>query len=444
MNMIRLLALGLAILALSHTPFAATAQSSGPLRIEITDGVIEPLPFAVPTFQAETGSAGPYAQEISRVIAADLSGTGLFREIPSSAFISDITNFAAPVQYADWKAINAQALIAGAVSEQGGQITVKFRVYDIFSGAELGQGLQYTGTIDGIRRIAHQVADTVYSRITGETGYFDSRVVFVSEQGPKDARRKRLAIMDYDGANVKYLTDSDALVLAPRFSQDGSRVLYTSYETGQPQIYVLDVASATRQAMGTGGGNMAFSPRFSPDGSSIIFSLEQGGNSDIYRMGVNGGAAQQLTSSPAIETAPSFSPDGSRIVFESDRSGTQQLYIMSANGGEAQRISFGRGRYGTPVWSPRGDLIAFTKQNAGRFHIGVMRTDGSEERLLTASFLDEGPTWSPNGRVIMFSRESQGETGASALYSVDISGRNLRRVTTPDAASDPSWGPLQN
>ncbi len=421
----------------------ATAQQ-GPLRIEITEGVIEPLPFAVPTFQVETGSAGAIAEEISRVIAADLSGTGLFREIPSSAFIANVTNFASPIQYADWKAVNAQALITGAVSEQGGQINVKFRVYDVFSGTELGQGLQYTGTTDGVRRIAHKVADTVYSRITGETGYFDSRVVFVSESGPKNARRKQLAVMDYDGANVKYLTDSESLLLAPRFSKSGDRVLYTSYETGQPQIYVLEVGSAQRRALGTGGGNMAFSPRFSPDGNGLIFSLEQGGNSEIYRMDLNGGGLVQLTNSPAIDTAPSFSPDGSRIVFESDRSGTQQIYVMSANGGEPQRISFGPGRYGTPVWSPRGDLIAFTKQNAGRFHIGVMRTDGSEERLLTASFLDEGPTWAPNGRVIMFTRESQGAEGAPGLYSVDISGRNLRRVPTPDAASDPSWGPLQN
>ncbi|MGR3363448.1 MAG: Tol-Pal system beta propeller repeat protein TolB [Maritimibacter harenae] len=441
----KLLALALALLALAPFVSAPAAQAQdGRLRIEITEGVIEPLPFAVPTFQAETSGAAPYAEEITRVIAADLSGTGLFREIPSSAFIANVSSFSAPIQYADWKAVNAQALITGAVSEQGGQITVKFRVYDVFSGTELGQGLQYTGTVDGIRRIAHKVADTVYSRITGESGYFDSRVVFVSESGPKDARQKRIAIMDYDGANVKYLTDSASLVLAPRFSKDGNRVLYTSYETGQPQIFVLEVGSAQRRALGTGGGNMAFSPRFSPDGQSIIFSLEQGGNSDIYRMDVNGGSITQLTNSPAIETAPSFSPDGSRIVFESDRSGTQQLYIMSANGGEAQRISFGPGRYGTPVWSPRGDLIAFTKQNAGRFHIGVMRTDGSEERLLTASFLDEGPTWAPNGRVIMFTRESQGAAGAPALYSVDISGRNLRRVPTPDAASDPSWGPLQN
>ncbi|MGH1367196.1 MAG: Tol-Pal system beta propeller repeat protein TolB [Maritimibacter sp.] len=414
------------------------------LKIEINDPVIEPMPFAVPDFQAENAAAAQYAAEIGRVISSDLAGTGLFREIPASAFVSSVTNFAAPIQYSDWKAINTQALITGAVSVgNGGALTVKFRVYDVVSGNELGEGLQLSGTVDGLRRMGHKVADQVYSRITGEGPYFDSRVVFISVAGPKNARQKRLAIMDYDGANVSYLTDSNALVLAPRVSPTGQRVLYTSYETGQPQIFVLDVANAGRKALGTGGGNMAFSPRFSPDGNALVFSVEQGGNTDIYHMSINGGTPTRLTSDPSIETAPSYSPDGSQIVFESDRSGTQQLYVMPASGGEARRISFGTGRYGTPVWSPRGDYIAFTKQNAGRFHIGVMRADGSQERLLTASFLDEGPSWSPNGRVIMFTRESQGANGAPALYSVDISGRNLRRVSTPGPASAPAWSPLQ-
>lgn len=297
----------------------------------------------------------------------------------------------------------------------------------MFSGAELGEGLQLAGTTDAWRRIAHKMADVVYSRITGETGYFDSRVVFVSETGPKDNRRKRLAVMDYDGANVQYLTGSEDIVLAPRFSATGDRVLYTSYETGFPRIYVLDVGSVQRRVLESQQGTMSFAPRFAPNGQTVVYSLTQGANTDIWAMNVGSGQSQRLTSTPAIETAPSFSPDGSQIVFESDRSGTQQLYVMPSGGGEARRISFGEGRYGTPVWSPRGDLIAFTKQSKGRFHIGVMRTDGSEERLLTASFLDEGPTWAPNGRVIMFARETQGAAGRSTLYSVDITGRNLRR-----------------
>ena len=428
-------------LTLMSTPVLA---QNGPLRLELDQGIIEPLPFAVPNFVPDSPSAAQYAQDISRVVAADLTGTGLFREISSDAFISRVSSFEAPVQFADWKAINADALITGAVNVSGKNLTVRFRVWDVFSGQELGNGLQLAGTTEGWRRMAHKVADQVYSRITGEGGYFDSRVAFVSESGPKNQRLKRLAIMDYDGANVQYMTDSAAIVLAPRFSPTGDRLLYTSYESGSPRIYVLDVGRVKRQELKTQDGTMSFSPRFSPDGRSIVYSLIQGGNTDLWKMDLASGQSTRLTNTPAIETAPSYSPDGSRIVFESDRSGTPQLYVMPANGGEATRISFGSGRYGTPVWSPRGDLIAFTKQNQGRFHIGVMRTDGSEERLLTASFLDEGPTWSPNGRVIMFTRETQGASGRASLYSVDISGRNLRPVRTPDGGSDPSWGPLQN
>ncbi|MEQ3624829.1 MAG: Tol-Pal system beta propeller repeat protein TolB [Marinobacter sp.] len=436
-------ALTLAAMALSLGSTAPALAQNGPLRIEITEGVIEPLPFAIPTFQAESGDAGQLAAQISQVVADDLVGTGLFRQIPSSAFISQASSFDATVQYPDWKAINAQALITGAVSVDGsGQVNVKFRLFDVFSEAPLGDGLQLGGSSDSWRRIAHKVADQVYSRITGEGGYFDSRVVFVAEDGPKDARLKRLAVMDYDGANVQYLTDSSSIVLAPRFSPTGDRVLYTSYETGFPKIYLMNVGTVQRRALEDQPGTMTFAPRFAPDGQTVVYSLAQGGNTDIYSLNVNGGAPQRLTSAPSIETAPSFSPDGSQIVFESDRSGSPQIYIMPASGGEARRISFGEGRYGTPVWSPRGDLIAFTKQNAGRFHIGVMRTDGSEERLLTASFLDEGPSWAPNGRVLMFTRETSGAGGQPTLYSVDISGRNLKRVPTGGSASDPAWSPL--
>ena len=422
----------------------AVSAQNGPLRLTITDGVIEPLPFAVPSFQPETGGADQLAADITRLVAQDLSNTGLFREIPSSAFISTPSSFGAPVAYADWRAINAQALIGGAVSVNGDQLNVKFRLYDVFSGEELGDGLQFAGTVQGWRRMAHKVADAAYSRITGEGGYFDSRVVYVAESGPKDNRQKRIAIMDYDGANVQFLTDSASIVLAPRFSPTGDRVLYTSYETGFPRINVLDVTSVGRRQLTTAQGEMSFSPRFSRDGSKVIYSLINGGNTDLYMTDLGSGQNIRLTSAPSIETAPSFSPDGSQIVFESDRSGSQQLYIMPARGGEPQRISFGQGRYGSPVWSPRGDQIAFTNQESGRFHIGVMRTDGSEERLLSTSFLDESPTWSPNGRVIMFMRETQGANGSASLYSIDIAGRTQpRQVPLGGGASDPSWGPLQ-
>ena len=432
------IALG-AILALP----AAAQDRSGPLRIEITEGVIEPVPIAVAPFIAETPAAADYAREITGVVASDLTGTGLFRDLPRDAYISQVTSFGADIAYADWKAINAEALITGAVTlTTDNQLVVKFRLYDIFTGAPLGDGLQFAGSTNSWRRVAHKVADQVYSRITGEEGYFDSRVVYVEETGPKNARLKRLAIMDYDGANVQYLSDSNSIVLSPRFSPTGDRVLFTSYESGFPQIYELSVGSASKRALGLDTSSMSFAPRYAPNGQTVVYSESSGGNTDLYRLDLGSNNRVRLTNAPSIETAPSFSPDGSQIVFESDRSGSQQLYIMNANGGEPTRISFGQGRYGTPVWSPRGDFIAFTKQNGGRFHIGVMRTDGSNERLLTASFLDEGPTWAPNGRVLMFTRESAGAEGQPALFSVDISGRNLKRVSTSTAASDPAWSPL--
>ena len=305
----------------------AQAQQ-GPLRITIEEGIIRPLPFAVPNFQAETGEAGQLAGDLARVIAADLQGTGVFREIPSSAFIAQYSDFNAPVSFPEWKAINAEALVTGAVSVSGNNVNVKFRVFDVVSGTNLGEGLQFSGTTDGWRRMAHKVADEVYSRITGEGGYFDSRVVYVSETGPKDDRKKRLAVMDYDGANVRYLTDSSSLVLAPRFSPTGDRVLYTSYESEFPRIYVLDIGSVQRRVLQSGDGTMSFAPRFSPSGQTVVFSISQGGNTDIYSMDINSGQSVRLTNTPAIETAPSYNPDGSQIVFESDRSGSQQLYIL--------------------------------------------------------------------------------------------------------------------
>ena len=430
-----LLALTLSLLA----PAPAAAQSN-PLRIEITEGVIEPVPYAVPDFVAENAAGAQYAASIARVVANNLTGTGLLREIPAGAHIGRISSFDAPVQFGDWRAINAQALITGAVRVDGQRITVKFRLFDVVSGQQLGDGLQFDGRTDSWRRMAHRVSDAVYSRLTGEGGYFDSRVVFIAESGPRENRRKQVAIMDQDGENVQFLTDGTALAFAPRFSPTGDRILFTSYETGFPRIYLMDVATRRRQVIGDQPGTMTFAPRFSPDGQSVVYSLSVEGRTNLYLLNLNSGQRFQLTNTAAIDTAPSFSPDGQWVVFESDRSGSSQLYVMPAQGGEARRISQGQGRYSTPVWSPRGDMIAFTKSHAGRFHIGVMRVDGSNERLLTSSFLDEGPTWAPNGRVIMFTREQAG--GDPALYSVDISGRNLRRIPAPAAASDPAWSPL--
>jgi TolB protein len=425
--------------ALALRPFAAAAQA--PLRIEITEGVIEPMPFAAPAFVADTPEAGDLAARITRVVVDDLVGTGLFREIPAGAHIARVGNFDAPVQFADWKAINAQALITGAVAASGDRVQVRFRLWDVFAQAGLGEGLQFEGGAASWRRMGHKVADAVYSRLTGEGGYFDSRVAYVAASGPKSSRRKQLAVMDYDGANAVMLTDGSTLVLTPRISASARQILYTSYDGTTPKVFLMEAGGGSRQVLDDVQG-MTFAPRFSPDGSRAVFSMSVGGGSDIFVTDLGSRQRVQLTQSSSINTAPSFAPDGSRIVFESDRGGTQQLYVMNAAGGEPTRISFGEGRYATPVWSPRGDMIAFTKIQGGRFHIGAMRVDGSDEKLLTASYLDEGPTWAPNGRVLMFYRETPGEAGGPQLYSVDITGRNLRQVPTTGFAQDPSWSGL--
>lgn len=438
---IPLLALILAAAPLLAAPVAA---QDGPLRIEITDGVVEPMPIAIAPFFGDPAIAA----DIQGVVTADLTGTSLFRAIPAEAQIAAPASFNTPVAYAEWRAINTQALVMAEVGQTGTgetvEITVKFRLFDVIAGEPLGEGMQFTAARADWRRAAHKVADQIYARLTGEGPYFDSRVAFIQETGPKDARLKRLGVMDYDGANPVWLTDDSTLVLSPRFSPDGAGILYTSFDSGFPQIRLMDVASVTSRAVTDGGDSMAFAPHWSPDGRWIVYSLDRAGNSDIWLMDAATGAARPLVESPGIDTSPDFSPDGSRIVFESDRSGTQQLYVQPLQGAvEPVRISFGEGRYSTPAWSPGGDLIAFTRQNGETFHIGTMRIDGSDERILTESFLDEGPTWAPNGRVVMFTRVTPGGDGQPRLHSVDITGRNMRPLDLDFAASDPSWGPLQ-
>lgn len=412
-----------------------------PLMIEITQGIIKPMPIALSQFTALGDSTPQYVDQITSVIMADLVGSGLFREIPKSAHVSANTNFSDPVKFADWRVINVDALITGSVNIQGDKLILQFRLFDVFAQKPLGEGLQFQASIGNWRRMAHKISDAVYSRLTGEAAYFDSRVVYISEQGPKNARKKRLTIMDYDGANSRFLTDDNDIVIAPRFSPNNQEIVYTSYETGVPKVYLMNVDTLNKRLLDDQPG-MTFAPRFSPDGRNVVMSLTDRGNTDIYSVILASGRKTRLTSGPSIDTAPSYSPDGKKIVFESDRGGRQQIYVMSSSGGEATRISFGKGSYGTPVWSPRGDMIAFTKISQGRFHIGVMRTDGSNERLLTASFLDEGPTWSPNGRVIMFFRETAGTNGAPEIFSVDVTGRNLKRVKTIQNGSDPAWSGL--
>jgi TolB protein len=426
----RLLVAALAVLAcvgLSTSPLQAQE-----VEIEVTKGVLDPLPIAVAPFTG-AGNSG----DIAQVVAADLERSGLFRPIGRSRFPA-----ADPSQtpvFADWKAAGAQALVNGAVSQDpDGRLRVDFRLWNVGAGEYL-VGQQFVASSDSWRRIAHKIADAVYERLTGQKGYFDSRVAFVAESGPKTNRQRQLALMDQDGANPQLVNTGPGQVFTPRFSGSSQEITFMSLTDSGAQIFVYNLETARREALGSYRG-MVFAPRFSPDGGRVAFSVERGGNSDIYVMDLRNRSERRLTEDPAIDTSPSFSPDGSRIVYNSDRGGSPQLYIMNADGSGSRRLSSGGGRYSTPVWSPRGDYIAFTKQTGAQFHIGVMRPDGSDERLLTTSYLDEGPTWAPNGQVIMFFREAPGSP--ARLWTVDLTGRVLRPVDYQGSASDPAWSPL--
>jgi len=411
------------------------------LRLDVTQGNVQPVPIAVPDFLPATPGDAEPARLVTQIITANLARSGLFAPIDPAAYIEKIVNFDAAPRFPDWRAINAQALVLGRITRQGdGRFKAEFRLWDVFAGQQL-EGKQYSVPFENVRRIAHIVSDAIYVRLTGEKGYFDSRIVFVDETGPKERRVKRLALMDQDGANTRYLTRGDDLVLTPRFSPTTQEITYMSFGQGDPRVYLLNLDNpGQREVVGNFPG-MTFAPRFSPDGGSVIMSLQRGGNSNIFVMNLGSKAITRLTDSAAIDTAPSFSPDSTRICFESDRGGRPQIYVMPASGGTAQRISFGEGSYSTPVWSPRGDVIAFTKQGGGSFSIGVIKPDGSGERILTEGFHNEGPTFAPNGRVIMFFRDPGGAAGP-ALYTVDLTGRNEQRVPTPSFASDPAWSPL--
>lgn len=443
--MLTRLRLAAAAVAVALVGLMAAGPASAEVRIDITRGNMKPLPIAIPDMFGNTPQETQVGKDIAKVVAADLERSGLFKPIDQRAYIQTTAALQAGPRFPDWKQINAEALVSGkAEIGTDGRMRVEFRLWDVFNEQQM-TGQAYTATPQGWRRVAHLIADAIYKRVTGEDGYFDTQIVYISESGPKNDRKKRLAIMDQDGENHRFLTSGEELVLTPRFSPTAREITYMSYFRGTPRVYILQIDTARRELLGDFPG-MTFAPRFSPDGNKVVMSLAQDGNTEIYEMNLMTRQKRRLTNHPAIDTSPSMSPDGTKIVFNSDRGGPPQLYTMDSDGGNVSRISFGDGRYTTPVWSPRGDLIAFTKQKGGEFFIGVMRPDGSDERLLAQGWLVEGPTWAPNGRVLAFWKESpsdeRGRGGSSKLYTIDLTGFNERQVVTPLDGSDPAWSPL--
>ncbi|MGE5722571.1 MAG: Tol-Pal system beta propeller repeat protein TolB [Sphingomonadales bacterium] len=425
---------------------AAWQPAHGQLSVDVTAEGGNQLVIAVPSLatpQSAATAAGTtdvLGRQIADVIVSDLRGSGLFRPLGPGAVRAIAFDEVTAPAYDYWPGTGAAALVQGFVrANPDGKLTIGCYLYDVALKQELTRQGFVLAPAEW-RRAAHKCADAIYARLSGESPFFDSRIAYIAESGPKGHRVKRLAIMDSDGANHRFLTNGQSVVLTPRFSPDYKQIVYLSYIEKRPRIYIYDIGTG-RQRVVTESANQTFAPRFSPDGRFILYSMAIGGNTDIYRVSVNGGSSTRLTNSPGIDIGGSYSPDGSRIVFESDRSGTQQVYVMNSDGSNQHRISFGSGRYATPEWSPRGDLIAFTKI-AGNFRIGVMTPEGQGERLLTNSWQDEAPSWSPNGRVIQFFRTSQGRSGGASVWQVDLTGANERRIPTPLDGSDPAWGPL--
>ncbi len=445
----------LRLLALPCLLFMTAAPAQAVIRIDITGGSVQPLPIAIPEFVASNPQATPdgalqtLSTRISQVLSDNLKNSGLFRPLDRAAFTTTVTaDTVLTPDYASWRTIAAQALVTGTARlNVDGSMTVGCNLFDVFSEESLMQHTLTIATPKLWRRAAHKCADKIYTQLTGDAGYFDSRIAYIAETGPRKNRVKRLAIMDQDGANIEYLTTGQSLALTPRFAPDGNALSYLAFGV-TPRVFRYDLTTRRQELLGR-FPNMSFAPRYAPDGGSIALTLSENGDSDIHILDLASRQTRRITNQPSIDTSPSFSPDGQRIVFESNRGGSQQLYVMNADGSGAQRISFDRtnprARYGSPVWSPRGDLIAFTKIAAGKLRIGVMRPDGSGERLLTDSWQDEAPAWSPNGRVITFFRSQRSTArsdGGVAIYAVDLTGTNERRIPTPTDASDPNWSPL--
>lgn len=434
----------LAIFVVLSFLLTGAAPAKAELKIDVTRGQVNPMLIAIPDFVGSAEVSDDLGRKMVSVISANLNRSGLFRTLDQKSFIQEHLAQKTP-NFGEWRAINTQALVTGILSKTGdGRTRVEFRLWDVFAEQQL-IGMAYMTTPTNWRRIAHIISDTIYKRITGEEGYFDSRIVYISETGPANHRIKRLAIMDQDGQNHRFLTDGKNLVLTPRFSPTAQQITYMAYYNKKPRVYLYDIDSGRQEVLGDFPG-MTFAPRFSPDGNKVIMSLSKNGNSDIYTMDLRNRGVAQLTRDSSINTSPTYSPDGKFVAFESDRGGTQQIYVMNSDGSGGRRISFGDGRYAGPVWSPRGDLIAFTRLYQGQFYIGVMHPDGSGERLITQAFHVEGPTWAPNGRVLSYFKEvptGNRKTSRSAqIYTVDLTGFNETKISTPLDGSDPAWSPL--
>jgi TolB protein len=409
--------------------------------VNVNRGVMKPVTIALNIFDPANG----LKNDILKVINNDLQGTFLFRSIPTGAFMQALNGLDKKPTFSLWKIINAQYLSNIELRMENNTLKISMILYDVTSETLVGN-LTVSGDIKEWRRLAHIVSNNIYERVTGEVGYFDTKILYVAVQPQARSKKTyRLALMDQDGYNHKFLTDGSTIVLTPRFSPKGGEFSFFSYREKivngrripvSAGVYRYDLVNHKTELLANFDG-MTYAPRYSSDGRLLIFSLSHRGSSSIYTFDIATRRVTRITKGRCIDTSPCFSPDGKYIVFNSDRGGTQQLYVMDADGSNIRRLSFSNGRYATPVWSPRGDWIAFTKFGRDGFYIGLIHPDGTGERMLASGYLVEGPTWSPNGRVILFSHQDYSRR--EKIFSVDVTGYNKHEVQTPQNAIDPEW-----
>jgi len=407
--------------------FAFGAQAQ--LTIDITTSGGRQLPIAVMPLAGE--STQP--QSVSEVVGADLARTGLFRLV-NTVGISPVPTEPSEVNFADWTARSAEALVIGRVETQGDRVEVRFRLFDVQKQSQLAS-YSYLVAPAQLRATAHRIADLIYERLTGDKGVFSTKITYVVKRGS----RYELQVADADGFNPQSVLASQEPIMSPAWSPDGSRIAYVSFDQKKPVVVVQNLAQGTTRVVANFRGNNS-APAWSPDGRNLLVALSKDGLTQIYRVPATGGEAQRLTESTGIDTQPAYSPDGQWIAFTSDRGGSPQVYRMPATGGPAQRLTF-EGTYNVgPRFSPDGKSIAYVQRDGGRFRIATMELANGQVQILTDGTLDDSPTFAPNGKMILYEAQAGGRGQLAAVSGV---GRVRQRLTSAAGdVQDPAWGPM--
>lgn len=412
--------------------FLATSTVNAALEIEISGGGAQQIPIAVVPF----GGAANTKENISEIIAADLHRSGLFNVLETRG-MANLPTKPDQIKYAEWTALQAQALTVGSVENVGGKLKVSFHLMDALKQTQLA-GMDYQISPNQARTTAHKIADIIYQKLTGQPGLFASRIAYITKTG----KRYALQVADADGYNPQTVVSSNEPIISPAWSPDGGKLAYVSFEKKKPIIFVQSLTSGSREIIANYKGNNS-APAWSPDGSKLAIVLTYGANSQIYTVDSNGGGLKQITKSTAIDTEPAFSPDGSQIYFSSDRGGKPQIYKVPADGGSPSRVTFEGGYNVSPRFSPDGKSLAYIRNDGGKFRVALQDLASGQVQLLSEGAQDESPSFAPNGRVILYATKVRGR-GALAAVSSDGKVRQRLNESSGGDVREPAWGPLAN